>query len=123
MVALAIVDVIIGIGFAKYTQEGSSISLWAYVILISQFIYSFIYAISVGSMLWVIMPAIIQPHLLPYATFMNWLGSAIVLIVFPLLKTSLLDNNPAVLFFFFALYTFFCALIYSKIVIEIRDKP
>lgn len=79
--------------------------------------YNAVYAISVGSMLWVFLPALIQPNLLPVASFMNWVSSAIVLIAFPLLKDILPNQNPGWLFIFFAAYTLLTFIIYVKIVI------
>ena len=92
------------------------------MILAGQFMYNAVYAISVGSMLWIFLPALIQPKLIPVASFMNWVSSAIVLIVFPLLRDELPNQNPGWLFIFFAAYTLFCFVIYSKIVIEIKGK-
>ena len=125
MVALALIDVMIGMAFLNSdSDQGDSKSTGlGYVILAGQFMYNAVYAISVGSMLWIFLPALIQPSLIPVASFMNWVSSAIVLIVFPLLKDELPNQNPGWLFVFFAGYTLFCFVIYAKIVIEIKDKP
>lgn len=127
MIALALIDIMIGMAFLNSDNEENSgnhsknISL-GYVILAGQFLYNAVYAISVGSLLWIFLPALMQPNLIPVATFMNWVSSAIVLIVFPLIKDELPNQNPGWLFLFFAVYTFFCFVIYAKIVIEIKDK-
>lgn len=124
MLLLVMVDILIGVTFINYNSKNSfekNESL-GYVILMGQFLYNAVYAISVGSMLWVFLPALIQPSLIPVASFMNWVSSAIVLIVFPLVKDKLPNQNPGWLFIFFAAYTLMCFFIYAKIVIEIKDK-
>jgi hypothetical protein len=53
---------------------------------------------------------------------MNWIGSAIVLTLFPIIKDALPNHNPGGLFIWFSLYTFICLIVYSKLVIETKDK-
>ena len=53
---------------------------------------------------------------------MNWLSAEIVLIVFPLIKESLPNENPGILFLFFSFYAFVAFLVYIKLVIDIKDK-
>lgn len=38
------------------------------------------------------------------------------------MKDNLPNENPGILFLFFSGYTFFCFLIYFKIIVEIKDK-
>lgn len=87
------------------------------MILIGEFVYNLIYSSSVGSTLWVIMPAIIESSLLPYSTLMNWISSSIVLIGFPILRNMVLNDNSMWLFFFFGIYIFIGFCVYNKIII------
>lgn len=73
-------------------------------------------------MLWVYMPVIVQPEILPYSTLFNWISSALVLMLFPVMVDYMPDKNPGYLFIFFALYTFMCFFVYMKFIIEIKDK-
>lgn len=65
MVSLAVINGVIGVAFLLADNdkdvENKDLS-WSYVILAGQFLYNAVYAISVGSMLWVFLPALIQPN-------------------------------------------------------------
>ncbi len=63
------------------------------------FIFMIIYGLTIGPAVWLYIPEIIPPKIVPLATFMNWLGVSISVIVTPIIIKEV--GSPYPLFFFF----------------------
>lgn len=80
------------------------------------------FGLTLGPVVWVYLPEIVQPNVLPYATGTNWGTAAFIMLLFPVIKESLPQKNPALLFVFFA---FWCVISYffnKKYLIETKGK-
>jgi len=52
----------------------------------------------------------------------NWGASALSILLFPMIKARLPDQNPAFLFLFFAIWSTVSVFVSQKYVIETRNK-
>jgi hypothetical protein len=52
----------------------------------------------------------------------NWGGSALSILLFPIIKARLPDENPAPMFLFFTVWSFVSYWVNKKFVIETRNK-
>lgn len=80
------------------------------------------FGFTLGPVVWVYLPEIVQPNVLPYATLVNWLSAAAVMFLFPVIKEKLPDKNPALLFLFFAIWSTLSYFFNKKFVIETKNK-
>lgn len=53
---------------------------------------------------------------------MNWFAATLVTFLFPILKNKVLNNNPAILFYFFSIWSFIALFINQKFIVETKDK-
>jgi MFS transporter, SP family, arabinose:H+ symporter len=114
-----ITNLIIGIGFAL---SGSSPGLSVGLILFGLFCYMANFGLSLGPIVWMYIPEIVEPSFLPYSTMLNWGGSALSILLFPIIKAKLPGQNPALLFFFFAIWSTMSFFINKKYIIETKGK-
>lgn len=81
-----------------------------------------IYGVSYGPMVWLYIPEIVQPKIIPYTTATNWIGASIVIILFPIITDELLGGHPGVLFIFFSFWCFGSLVFNQFFVLETKDK-
>ena len=62
-------------------------------------IFMIIYGLSIGPAVWLYVPEIIPPKIVPPATFMNWLGVTISVVVTPIVLEKVGSPYPVFLFF------------------------
>lgn len=74
--------VIAGGFFLTTSNPGLSIVLIVFGLVL--FIANF--GFTLGPVVWVYLPEIVQPKVLPYATMVNWASAAIVILLFPVIK-------------------------------------
>jgi MFS family permease len=105
---------IIAIGFfASESSPGFSVTL----ILIGLFCYMANFGLSLGPVVWMFIPDIVEPSFLPYSTMINWGGSALSILLFPIIKAKLPNQNPALLFLFFAIWSIFAFFVNKRYII------
>lgn len=52
----------------------------------------------------------------------NWGGSALSILLFPIIKDHLPGNNPAPMFLFFAIWSSMAFVVNSRYVVETKEK-
>lgn len=88
---------LIMIGFFINGDDNSGDSL----ILAGLFLYMAVFGLSLGPVVWLYIPEIVQPKIVPYSTASNWISASLVIILFPIMTEDILNGNPGVLFVFF----------------------
>ena len=81
-----------------------------------------VFGVSLGPVVWLYIPEIVQPKIVPFSTATNWICASLVIILFPILTDSILDNNPGVLFLFFGIWCVGSFIFNMKYQIETKDK-
>lgn len=74
--------VIAGGFFLTLSSPGLSIVLIVFGIVLFMANFGF----TLGPVVWVYLPEIVQPKVMPYATMVNWASAAIVILLFPVVK-------------------------------------
>jgi hypothetical protein len=115
--SLAIIDLIIGGMFLilVYNEEAKAP---VYVALVFIMIFMISYGFTIGPVVWLYVPEIIPAKWVPPATFMNWFGCSICVIVTPFIVQAVGSSYP-VFFFFGAISLIFFAVNF-KLVIETK---
>ena len=80
------------------------------------------FGLSLGPVVWLYIPEVVQPNIVPFSTGINWGGAALVMLLFPIIKKSLPNENPSYLFFFFSIWCVLSFLINAKFTIETKGK-
>jgi MFS family permease len=110
---------IIGIGFLiQYAYPNASV----FLILNGLFLFMANFGLSIGPIVWIYIAEIVKPEILPYTTMMNWGSSAMILLLFPIIKKTLWNENPSLLFLVFSIWCSLSYLINRKYIIETMGK-
>lgn len=95
--ALTIICFILGAMFYALANNGNNnIATGAMVFIV---LFMFIYGITVGPIVWLYVPEIVPPRIVPFATFNYWAGVAISMAITPIVIGKVGSSYP--LFFFF----------------------
>jgi len=92
---------LISVGF--FIKDSNS-SISEVMILIGLFFYMAVFGLSLGPVVWLYIPEIVQPKIVPYSTASNWISASLVIILFPIITDNILDKNPGILFVFFTIW-------------------
>ena len=60
------------------------------LIIVGLFLFMAVFGLSLGPVVWLYIPEIVQPRIVPFSTATNWIIASIVIILFPILT----DNLP-----------------------------
>lgn len=115
----AITTGIIGVGFFIHdsnTDVGNVFILLGLVLFMANF------GLSLGPVVWLYIPEVVQPNIVPFSTGINWGGAALVMLLFPIIKEILPNQNPGYLFLFFSVWCVISFLINAKYTIETKGK-
>ena len=82
----AVANLIIFIGFS-ITKDHPSLSVG--LILMALLYYMANFNFSLGPIVWMYIPEIVKPSFIPYSTMVNWGGSALCILLFPMIKARL----------------------------------
>ena len=91
-------------------------------ILTGLFMYMAVFGVSLGPIVWLYIPEIVQPKVVPYSTATNWITCSMVIILFPLLTDNVLKDDPTILFGIFGAWCLISFIFHVKFVIETKDK-
>lgn len=80
-------------------------------LIVSATIYNISLLLSIGPIMWLYLPEIVQPNKIPYAITLNWLVGSLILFLFPIVRGSCGNRDCPQIFVFFA----FCMFIGSVI--------
>lgn len=92
------------------------------LILIGLVVYMFTFGATLGSVIWLYIAEICEPSYTIIATVITWIFAVIVIVLFPILKTQLPNQSPAILFLFFLLWTGLSFIVNHKVLIETKGK-
>lgn len=82
----AISLMIIAIGFLINSKEdGADNSFSNVMILFGLFLFMLIFGLSLGPVVWLYIPEIVQPSIIPYSTAANWIGALLTIFLFPII--------------------------------------
>ena len=93
------------------------------LISIGMIIFMANFGLSYGPIVWLYIPEIVEPNIIPFSTMTNLIGATICIMVFPLIKNALPENNPAYLFLLFLIWCFVALFVNWKFMVETKDKP
>lgn len=85
-IGFAISNTVIFIGYS-IQKDNPQLSLTLLMIAFVYFMANF--GLSLGPIIWLYMPEIVKPAFLPYSTMVNWATSALVILLFPIIKARL----------------------------------
>jgi SP family arabinose:H+ symporter-like MFS transporter len=109
----------IAFGFwAKESTQGLGLGL----IITGLFLFMANFGLTLGPVVWVYLPEIVQSSIIPYATATNWGSASLITLLFPVIKDHLPKKNPAWLFIFFALWCGLSFIFNKKYLVETRNK-
>lgn len=78
------------------------------------------FGLSLGPVVWLYIPEILEPNLIAFSTLANWTTASLITILFPILKKAF--GTPAPLFLFYAAYSTVGFIFSQKFVIETKGK-
>lgn len=110
---------LIGIGFFIMGNHEST-TLTSIMIVGGLVIYMANFGLSLGPVVWLYIPEILEPGLIPLSTGANWGVASLITILFPILKEAF--GSCAYLFVFYAVYSAVGLLLSQKFVIETKGK-
>ncbi len=90
--------------------------------LMGLFFFMAVFGITLGAVLWLYVPEVVEPKVVPFATALNWIAASIVIILFPILTDHAFGGDPGYLFIFFAAVCCFNWLFNIKYLVETKDK-
>jgi len=73
--------ILLTIGF-YLEDDGSALSIT--FIIVGLFLFVTFYGFSLGTIVWLYIAEIVEPKMIPLTTAVNWLGSALITILFPI---------------------------------------
>lgn len=91
-------------------------------IIIGMCVFMTFFGLTLGPIVWLYIPEIVEPNIIPYSTMTNLFGAAVCIIGFPLIagQNASVKFVPFLFFFVWCLISFF---INQKIMVETWNKP
>jgi hypothetical protein len=81
------------------------------IILVALFTYRFIYGVTIGPVAFLYIPEIVEPNIMPIVIVIYWMSASMILMLFPILREYIFENNPGPLFVIFGSYTLLSLII------------
>jgi len=76
---------------------------------------------AMGPVPWLYIAEIVQPHIVPWCSLLNWAMLGLITTLFPVL-CEINNGNPAIAFFIFSCVAFCSFLVNRKVIIETKNK-
>ncbi len=105
---------LIAVGFTVLSRN---IQAASGLIMIGMIIFMGNYGVTIGGVSFVLISEIVEPRYISWTLVFIWLSAFIVMFLFPIINGRVLGNNPAVLFYFFACWTFLAFIVNHKFLI------
>lgn len=83
-------NILIFVGFMLNSRLGEEESGQP-LILLGLFLYMGVFGISLGPVVWLYIPEIVQPNVVPFSTAANWISCALVISLFPIITKNVLN--------------------------------
>jgi hypothetical protein len=109
-----ITTAIVGTGFMLIDSQ---FKIAAGMILAGLILFMINFALTIGPLVWLYVPEIVQPKIVTIATFFNWVGATLIMFLFPIIKGKILHGNPALLFYFFSAWSIIALLVNQKFIV------
>lgn len=114
--ALSIICFVLGVMFLALFHNGNNdIASGAMIFIV---LFMFVYGITVGPIVWLYVPEIAPPRIVPFATFNYWVGVAVSMAITPIVIGKVGSSYP--LFFFFGAISLIFFIINFFLVVETR---
>lgn len=92
------------------------------LIIVGLFIFMGNFGLSLGPVVWLYVPEIVESEMVPFTTAANWISASLIVILFPIVSDHLLGGNPGMLFLFFGVWCF-CSLVFNqRFMVETKNK-
>lgn len=117
-----IANILIAVGFL-FLDTWNNERVGKDLILAGLFLFMPVFGMTLGPIVWLYIPEIVQPSMLPFSTAIVWVCAALVIILFPILTADVFDSNPAILLFFFAVWCGVSFIFNVRFMVETKDKP
>lgn len=115
---------LVGTGFAL--KKGEDVDMQSTVLIIGGLIiFMGNFGLSLGPVVWLYIPEVLEPSRVPISTAFNWASSSLIVITFPILNNILKKDNherPQFLFFGYAILSTIGFFITQKYAIETKGK-
>lgn len=92
------------------------------LILMGLFLFMAVFGLSLGPVVWLYIPEVVQPNIVGISTTCNWISASLVIILFPIATDDLLGGNPGALFIFFTIWCLGSFVVNHFFVLETKDK-
>ena len=110
----------LSIGFWNEHQESTS-KIIVYLILISYFAFLFTFVITMGPLMWILLPEIVQPSFVSVCILIHWFMSFVITALFPMVRGQCINRNCPELFLVFGV-SMVGLFILSICIVETKDK-
>ena len=78
------------------------------------------FGVSLGPVVWLYIPEIVEPEIIPFSTLANWTAASVVVITFPILSKAF--GTPVPLFIFFAVWSYTSVWVNRRWLVETQNK-
>lgn len=112
---LAVMLVFIGVGIWTEDTSGGQV-----LVMVGMFVFMAAFGLSLGPIMWLYIAEIVEPRILPFTTLTNWVTSALVMTLFPIISSALGSKGP--LFLFYAVWAFASLMVNQKYMVETKGK-
>jgi hypothetical protein len=92
------------------------------MIIFGLFIFMAIFGMTLGPVVWLYIPEIVNPKVIPVSTMFNWIANLLIVLLFPIIRSSLPGQNPAMMFVFFGAWCMASFFFNAKFLIETKGK-
>ena len=92
------------------------------LIISGMLLFKINFGLTVGTMVWMYIPEITQPHIVTLSTTIIWTVGAIISTMFPIVVSALPHQNPSPIYFFFGAYSFVELFINHRFIVETKGK-
>lgn len=89
------------------------------LIIVSLFIFMFVFGMTLGPVVFLYIPEIVEPEVVPYASMVNWLACCFTLILFPLIGEYI---PVGYLFLILSVWCLISLFVNHKCVVETANK-
>lgn len=94
---------LLAVTYGFYMFDNNRQALGGTIIVGSLIIFMAIFGLSLGPIVWLYIPEILEPELISISTLVNWSSASVIVISFPILREMF--GSCTYLFFFYAVYS------------------
>ena len=86
----------------------------------SLFLYMTTFGLTTGTIVWLIIPELVEPRIIPYSTMANLIGGTTIIMLFPIASAKF--GNKAYFFGFFFIWGLAALFVNHKYLVETKEK-